>query len=137
MRLLPENLIKEFGFRTSRSGGKGGQNVNKVSSKVELYWNVENSDVFTEDEKKLITQKLQKRINKEGFVQIISEEDRSQLRNKETAIKRIYTLLLNGLKIEKPRKATKPNKAAIAKRLDNKKQAALKKINRKISWDYF
>jgi ribosome-associated protein len=68
-------------------------------------------------------------------VQIISEEDRSQLRNKETAIKRIYTLLLNGLKIEKPRKATKPNKAAIAKRLDNKKQAALKKINRKVSWD--
>ena len=134
MYRIPENLIKEFGFRTSRSGGKGGQNVNKVSSKVELYWNVSTSDVFKDEEKELIIHKLQNRINKEGFLQIVSEEDRSQLRNKETAIKRIFSLLLNSLKTEKPRKATKPNKAAIAKRLDNKKQAAIKKINRKVSW---
>ena len=135
MHLIPENLIKEFGFRTSRSGGKGGQNVNKVASKVELYWSVSTSEVFNDEEKKLIIHKLQNRINKEGFLQIVSEEDRSQLRNKETAIKRIFSLLLNSLKTEKPRKATKPNKAAIAKRLDNKKQAALKRINRKVSWD--
>ena len=135
MHLIPENLIKEFGFRTSRSGGKGGQNVNKVASKVELYWNVSTSEVFNDEEKKLIIHKLQNRINKEGFLQIVSEEDRSQLRNKETAVKRIFSLLLNSLKTEKPRKATKPNKAAIAKRLDNKKQAAIKKINRKVSWD--
>ena len=135
MHLIPENLIKEFGFRTSRSGGKGGQNVNKVASKVELYWNVSASEVFNDEEKKLIIHKLQNRINKEGFLQIVSEEDRSQLRNKETAVKRIFSLLLNSLKTEKPRKATKPNKAAIAKRLDNKKQAALKRINRKVSWD--
>ena len=135
MHPIPENLVKEFGFRTSRSGGKGGQNVNKVSSKVELFWNVTQSEAFTDEEKRLITQKLQNRINKEGFLQIISEEDRSQLRNKETAIKRIFSLILNSLKTEKPRKATKPNKAAITKRLDNKKQAALKKINRKVSWD--
>ena len=135
MHLIPENLIKEFGFRTSRSGGKGGQNVNKVASKVELYWNVSASEVFNDEEKKLIIHKLQNRINKEGFLQIVSEEDRSQLRNKETAVKRIFSLLLNSLKTEKPRKATKPNKAAIAKRLDNKKQAAIKKINRKVSWD--
>lgn len=135
MHRIPENLIKEFGFRTSRSGGKGGQNVNKVASKVELYWNVSASEVFNDEEKKLIIHKLQNRINKEGFLQIVSEEDRSQLRNKETAIKRIFSLLLNSLKTEKPRKATKPNKAAIAKRLDNKKQAAIKKINRKVNWD--
>ena len=135
MHRIPENLIKEFGFRTSRSGGKGGQNVNKVASKVELYWNVSASEVFNDEEKKLIIHKLQNRINKEGFLQIVSEEDRSQLRNKETAVKRIFSLLLNSLKTEKPRKATKPNKAAIAKRLDNKKQAAIKKINRKVSWD--
>ena len=135
MHPIPENLVKEFGFRTSRSGGKGGQNVNKVSSKVELFWNVTQSEAFTDEEKRLITQKLQNRINKEGFLQIISEEDRSQLRNKETAIKRIFSLILNSLKTEKPRKATKPTKAAITKRLDNKKQAALKKINRKVSWD--
>ena len=135
MYRIPENLIKEFGFRTSRSGGKGGQNVNKVSSKVELYWIVSTSEVFNDEEKKLIIHKLQNRINKEGFLQIVSEEDRSQLRNKETSIKRLFSLLLNSLKTEKPRKDTKPNKAAIAKRLDNKKQAAIKKINRKVSWD--
>ncbi len=135
MLINKENLVKEFGFRTSRSGGNGGQNVNKVSSKVELFWNVAQSQIFNEIEKNIIQYKLQNKITKDGFLQVIAEEDRSQLRNKEIAIKKTFALIANCLKIEKVRKPTKPNKAAIAKRLNNKKKAALNKINRLVKWD--
>lgn len=135
MKINKEDLVKEFGFRTSRSGGKGGQNVNKVSSKVELFWNVQQSDIFNQDEKDRISLKLANRINKEGFLQIVSDEDRSQLNNKENAIHRMFNLLIVSLKVDKPRKATKPGKAATAKRLDSKRKQALKKINRKSEWD--
>lgn len=134
MKTITEELIKEFQFRTSRSGGKGGQNVNKVSSKVELFWNVNQSLVFNDEEKERILIKLSNRINKEGFLQIVSDEDRSQLRNKQNAISRIVYLLTESLKVEKPRKNTKPGKAAVAKRLDEKKKQALKKINRRADW---
>lgn len=129
-----EELLKEFQFRTSRSGGKGGQNVNKVSSRVELFWNVSQSLVFTDEEKERILFKLRNRINKEGFLQIVSDEDRSQLRNKQNTINRIIYLITEKLKVDKPRKNTKPGKAAIAKRLDEKKKQALKKINRRADW---
>lgn len=135
MKINKEDLVKEFGFRTSRSGGKGGQNVNKVSSKVELFWNVQQSDIFNQDEKDRISLKLANRINKEGFLQIVSDEDRSQLNNKENAIHRMFNLLIVSLKVDKPRKATQPGKAATAKRLDSKRKQALKKINRKSEWD--
>lgn len=130
-----EELIKEFQFRTSRSGGKGGQNVNKVASKVELFWRVNESDFFSAEQKKLITVKLSNRINKEGFLQIISDEDRSQFQNKQNAIHRIVYLITESLKIEKLRKKTKPGKVAIAKRLEGKKKQALKKINRRSDWN--
>lgn len=133
MFFLKESLIKEFNFRTSRSGGKGGQNVNKVSSKVELYWCVSQSNVFNEVEKELILSKLANRITNYGILQIFVEEDRSQLRNKEIAIKKILTLITHSLHIEILRKASKPNKTAIAKRLNNKRLVALKKINRKLN----
>lgn len=135
MKISIEELIKEFQFRTSRSGGKGGQNVNKVSSRVELFWNVNQSLVFAEDEKKRILLKLGNRINKEGFLQIFSDENRSQLRNKQNAIGRMVYLITESLKVDKQRKNTKPGKVAIAKRLDEKKKQALKKINRKLNWD--
>lgn len=134
MLINKDNLIKEFGFRTSRSGGNGGQNVNKVFSKVELFWNVAQSQIFNETEKNSIQHKLQNKITKDGFLQVIAEEDRSQLRNKEIAIKKTFILIANCLKIEKPRKPTKPNKTAIAKRLNNKKKVALNKINRLVKW---
>lgn len=130
-----EELIKEFRFRTSRSGGKGGQNVNKVSSKVELFWKVNESEFFSDEQKKLISEKLSNRINREGFLQIVSDGDRSQLRNKQDAINRAVYLIIESLKIEKQRKKTKPGKATIAKRLEEKKKQALKKINRRTDWD--
>ena len=135
MKISTEELIKEFQFRTSRSGGKGGQNVNKVSSRVELFWNVNQSSVFDVEEKQRIFHKLSNRINKEGFLQIVSDEDRSQLRNKQNVINRIVYLIAESLKIDKPRKNSKPRKAAIEKRLNEKKKQAMKKINRRTDWN--
>jgi ribosome-associated protein len=88
-------LQKEVTYKTSRSGGKGGQNVNKVSSKVELLFSVNDSLLFNDDEKELLNEKLQPRFNKDGLVQIICDEDRSQYINKQKAIDRLVNLLTN------------------------------------------
>lgn len=129
------DLVKELQFRTSRSGGSGGQHVNKVSSRVEVFWDIINSVVFNDEEKERIIQILKNRINKNGILQIVVDEDRSQLRNKNNAINKILQLIQRSLIKEKSRKATKPHQAAVAKRLDTKKKQALKKINRREKWD--
>lgn len=128
-------LIQELTFKTSRSGGKGGQHVNKVSSKVELIWDINQTAACDEHQKQLLLQKLANRIDKEGLLHIVADDDRSQHRNKELAIKKLFKLIKESLIEEKPRKPTKPNKAAVYKRLESKKKQALKKINRNISWD--
>jgi ribosome-associated protein len=128
-------IIQELNFKTSRSGGKGGQHVNKVSSKVELIWEINQTAAFDEHQKQLIIQKLTHRIDKEGLLHLVADDDRSQHKNKELAIKRLFKLIKESLIEEKPRKPTKPSKAAVHKRLENKKKQALKKINRNISWD--
>lgn len=126
-----EELIKEVTFKTSRSGGKGGQNVNKVSSKVELIFNPQNSSLFNDDEKALLVERLVNRLDSEGNLHIVSQEDRSQLLNKQRTVIKLVKLLTQCLQVEKKRKPTKIPKAVIAKRLNTKAIISSKKENRK------
>ena len=135
MNFTRADLQKEVTYKTSRSGGKGGQNVNKVSSKVELLFDVAQSTLFTDDEKTLMLSRLQSRLNKDGYVQVICEEERSQYLNKEKALEKLHLILTRALHQPKKRKATKPTKAMIAARLANKKLLAAKKENRKKNFD--
>jgi ribosome-associated protein len=134
MAFLKQDILKELTFKTSRSGGKGGQHVNKVSSKVELNFNLRLSSLFTEEEKSRLFLKLANRINSEGILQVITEEERSQLQNKERSVQKLLVLLKTALFIPKIRKASKPKRSAIEKRLKSKQITSLKKINRKNDW---
>jgi len=131
MNFTKAELQKETTYKASRSGGKGGQNVNKVSSKVELLFSITNSMLFTDEEKVILSEKLQVRFNKDGLVQVICDEERSQYLNKEKAIDRLILLLTRALIKPKVRKATKVSKAAKAARLENKRINSDKKTNRK------
>lgn len=135
MNLTKSDLQKEITYKTSRSGGKGGQNVNKVSSKVELLFNIEGSELFTAEEKLQLADKLQNRLNKDGLVQVICDEERSQYLNKEKAIERLISLLNRALHKPKLRKPTKVSKAVKAARLDSKKKHSAKKANRRAGTD--
>ncbi|MEP6611498.1 MAG: alternative ribosome rescue aminoacyl-tRNA hydrolase ArfB [Mucilaginibacter sp.] len=130
MNFNKAELQKETSYKASRSGGKGGQNVNKVSSKVELLFSVDNSALFTDEEKAMLNDKLQNRLNKDGLVQIICDEERSQYLNKEKAIERLIVLLTKALHKPKARKPTKVSKAAKAARLESKKINSAKKESR-------
>lgn len=131
MQINKEGLQREVIYKASRSGGKGGQNVNKVSSKVELLFVVNDSSLFTDEEKQLLNEKLQSRFNKDGYIQIICDEERSQYLNKEKALDRLINLLINALKKPKVRKPTKVSKAAKAARLEQKRLNSIKKEGRK------
>jgi ribosome-associated protein len=131
MNFSKTDLQKETTYKASRSGGKGGQNVNKVSSKVELLFSITDSQLFTDEEKQLLNQKLQSRFNKDSYVQIICDEDRSQYINKEKALERLVVLLQKALHQPKIRKPTKLSKAAKAARLNTKRIQGEKKENRK------
>ena len=126
-----EKIIKELKFKAVRSSGAGGQHVNKVSSKVELLFDLQNSTEFTEEEKELLLQKLKSKLTKENVLLLSCDESRSQHKNKEIVVKRFLTLIINSLKVPKKRKATKPSKSSIQKRLDKKKKHAYKKAFRR------
>jgi len=131
MNFTKADLQRNVYYKTSRSGGKGGQNVNKVSSKVELLFSISDSELFTDEEKQLMLGKLQSRLNKDGLLQIVCDEERSQYLNKEIALEKLAEILIKALHQPKKRKKSKPSKASIAVRLDNKRRASLKKIGRR------
>jgi ribosome-associated protein len=130
MHFKPPYLLTEFVFKTSRSGGKGGQNVNKVSTKVQINFSIRDSYLLTEEEKGILMEKLEGKLTNEGILQIIAQEDRTQLGNKEIALKKMYQVLNNCFVIRKKRKATRPTKASKIKRLDSKKLTGERKKSR-------
>lgn len=134
--LEDRGLERELLFQASRSGGAGGQNVNKVNTKVELRFQVEGSELLTEEEKALVQEKLGSRINSEGYLQVVCQTERSQLQNKELCVQRFYELLRQALTRQKKRKATKPTRASVRRRLEGKKKQADKKANRNFRSDF-
>ena len=126
-----ETIYRELHFKAVRSSGAGGQHVNKVSSKVELYFDLASSEAFTEKAKQLLLKNLSNRINKEGVLKIYSSESRSQHTNKEKVVKRLFKIIEKGLIVPKKRRPTKMSRAQKIKRLDNKTKHATKKILRK------
>lgn len=125
-----EALQKEVTISAVRSSGPGGQNVNKVSSKIELRWNAHTTTVFDADQKQLLIEKLTITITREGDILIFSQEHRSQLKNKEEAFNKFYRLIEKCLTIRKKRTPTKPTAASKQKRVEAKKLEGQKKTLR-------
>jgi ribosome-associated protein len=128
---IKEQLLTEVQFSASRSGGPGGQNVNKVNTKIELRFSVQESEVLDELQKQLILLKLKNRINNQGELLITSSTERTQWRNKEKTTKKFFELIEKSLTKPRKRKKTQPTMSSRLKRMENKKKLGKKKQLRK------
>jgi len=134
MALPIEEISKEFRFKTSKSSGSGGQHVNKTESKVELVFDVVQSAALTDEQKFVLCSRLEKELI-DGVLHVISFEQRSQIKNKEIAVKKLFQTLEKALKPVKKRKKTKPSKAALEKkRVGKTKRSEIKSLRRKPSY---
>jgi ribosome-associated protein len=124
-------LKKEFTYVAVRSSGPGGQNVNKVSSKIEIRFRIEISQAFSDEQKQILISKLNKKLTSDGDLVVTCQEDRSQLKNKKTATDKLLRVLQLALTTRKRRKPTRPTKSSIEKRLELKKQRSVIKHNRR------
>ncbi|UAM97579.1 aminoacyl-tRNA hydrolase [Polaribacter litorisediminis] len=126
-----KTILSELQFKATRSSGAGGQHVNKTSSKIELSFDLENSNSLNENDKELLKAKLSSKLTKDNILILFCEETRSQHRNKEIAIKRFLELLKTNLIRPKKRRKTKPSKGTLLKRVETKKRTSVKKALRK------
>ncbi|NQW36850.1 MAG: aminoacyl-tRNA hydrolase [Flavobacteriales bacterium] len=124
------SLLNELKFKAVRSGGAGGQHVNKVSSKIELTFEIDTSQFLSEDQKQLLIKNLSSRLTKENVLMLTCSESRSQHKNKEIVIERFLHIIKKGLTVPKKRTPTKVRKSVIQKRKEKKKKQAFKKALR-------
>ena len=128
--LFDRDFSKELNYSATRSSGSGGQNVNKVSSRVELRFSVSSSKILTEEEKNVILSKLSTRINSAGELVLTSQSERSQYRNKIKVTERFFNLLAKALEKKEERLPTMPTKSSVIKRINDKVKLSEKKRNR-------
>ncbi|GAB3261047.1 alternative ribosome rescue aminoacyl-tRNA hydrolase ArfB [Larkinella harenae] len=127
----PTQLYPELQFQFARSGGKGGQNVNKVASKAELYFDIPNSTVLKDEEKTVLLDKLRNKLTSEGVLVLYHQTERSQLANRDKVTEKFYQLIRKAFEKPKPRKATRPTKASVEERKQEKQRRGDVKAGRK------
>lgn len=129
--MVSRDFSSEFSFQASRSSGAGGQNVNKVNSRIELRFSITDSLILSDEEKAMLFAKLSSKLTDDGTLIITSQVSRSQLENKELCIEKLYQIIEKALTPKKPRRPTKPTAASKRKRLDEKKGNSEKKQMRR------